>query len=146
MTEHETTAPFSYQKSIPDVLEAFLKVHGAIDAHGLERRLYHLILLRASQINECAHCIKLHVREALEDGETHDRLHRLVVWRDVSDFTPRERAALAWTEALTRLEHGADYGPLRAELRAHFTDEEIGAVTANITMINVWNRIRISAH
>lgn len=146
MTASATTAAFNYQQSIPDVFKAFLQVHVAIDGHGLERGLYHLVLLRASQINGCAHCVKLHVKEALADGETHERLHNLLVWREVNDFTPRERAALAWTEALTRLEAGTEYGALRAELREHFTEEEVGALTANITMINVWNRVRISAN
>lgn len=146
MTITTTTAPFNYQTSIPDVFKAFLDVHAAIDRHGLPRGLYHLVLLRASQINGCAHCVRLHVREALGDGETHERLHDLLVWRDTGSFTPRERAALAWTEALTRLDDRTDYGTLRAALREHFTEEEAGTLTANVTMINVWNRIRISAH
>ncbi|MDO4231709.1 MAG: carboxymuconolactone decarboxylase family protein [Lautropia sp.] len=146
MTTAANATPFNYQKSIPDVFDAFLKVHASIDTHGLERKLYHLVLLRASQINGCAHCVKLHIKEALEDGETHERLHNILVWRHVSDFSLPERAALAWTEALTRLEPDTDYGSLRATLREHFTQEQIGALTANVTMINVWNRIRISAH
>lgn len=81
---------------------ALLKVHGAIDAHNLERKIYHLVLLRASQINGCGYCVEMHTKEAREDGETNARLDRLVVWEHVDDFTPRERAAFAWTEALTR--------------------------------------------
>lgn len=146
MNATENTAPFHYNKTISDVFDALLNVHANIDKHGLERRLYHLILLRASQINGCAHCVKLHTKEALEDGERHGRLHNLLVWRDVSDFTQSERAALAWTEALTRLEAGTNYGPLRAALREYFTEEQIGALTANVAMINVWNRIQISAY
>ena len=146
MTATANTAPFHYPKTIPDVLDALSNVHARIDKHGLERTLYHLILLRASQINGCAHCVKLHVKEALADGETHERLHNLLVWRDVNDFTQPERAALAWTEALTRLEPRTDYGSLRAALREHFTEEQIGALTANVAMINLWNRIQISAH
>lgn len=140
------TAAFDYQKSIANVFDALLNVHVNIDKHGLERKLYHLVLLRASQINRCAHCVKLHIKEALEDGETHERLHNIVVWRDVRDFTPAERAALAWTEALTVLGADTDYSSLRATLCEHFTPEQIGALTANVAMINVWNRIRISSH
>lgn len=140
------TALVNHSQTIANVFSALLKVHGSIDSHGLERKIYHLVLLCASQINGCGYCVKMHTKEAREDGETDARLDSLIVWRHVDDFTPRERAALAWTEALTRLERHTDYGPLRAELREHFSEEEISALTANITMINLWNRIHISGH
>jgi len=141
-----TTQPVNYQKSVPDVLQALGAVHGAIDAHGLDRKLHHLVQLRASQINGCAFCIKMHLREARADGETEARLDRIVVWEHVGDFTPPERAALAWTEALTTIDRRTDYATLRVELRTHFSDEEIGALTATVAMINLWNRIQIAAH
>ena len=99
-----TTNPVNYNKAAPDVFGALEKVHNAIDAHGLDRTLHHLVQLRASQINACAYCVKMHTKEAREDGETNERLDRLVVWNQVCDFSPRERAALAWTEALTQLD------------------------------------------
>ena len=138
--------PFSYGKTVPDVLQALGQVHAAVDTHGLDRTIHHLVQLRASQINGCAFCIKMHLREAREDGETEARLDRVIVWEHVSDFTAREKAALAWTETLTTIEPRADYGSLRAELREHFSDEEVGALTASIAIINLWNRIQISAH
>lgn len=141
-----TTQPVNYQKVVPDVLQALGAVHGVIDVHGLDRKIHHLVQLRASQINGCAFCIKMHLREARADGETEARLDRLVVWDQVGDFTPPERAALAWTEALTTVERRTDYAALRAELRRHFGDEQIGALTAGVAMINLWNRIQISAH
>lgn len=141
-----TTNPVNYPKAIPGVLGALAKVHEAVDAHGLDRMLHHLVQLRASQINACAHCVKMHTKEARQDGETNERLDRLVVWNQAGDFSPRERAALAWTEALTQLDRKADYGPLRAALREHFNEAEIGALTATVAMINLWNRIQISAH
>ena len=141
-----TTTPVNFFKTVPDIYSALEKVHHAIDGHGLERPLQHLLQLRASQINGCAFCVKMHIREAREDGETSERLDRLVVWRHVDDFTPRERVALAWTEALTRIDPATDYGALRAALREHFTDESISALTASVAMINLWNRIQISAH
>lgn len=141
-----TTHPVNYQKTVPDVLQALGAVHGVIDGHGLDRTLHHLVQLRASQINGCAFCIKMHLREARDDGETQDRLDRVIVWEQVGDFSPRERAALAWTEALTGIERRTDYGRLRAQLRQHFSDQEIGALTATVAMINLWNRIQISAH
>lgn len=146
MTTPVNTDPVNHAQTIANVFSALLKVHGAIDAHSLERKIYHLVLLRASQINGCGYCVEMHTKEAREDGETNARLDRLVVWEHVDDFTPRERAAFAWTEALTRLERHTEYGPLRAALRAYYSEEEISALTANITMINLWNRIHISGH
>lgn len=140
------TQPVNYQKAVPDVLQALGAVHGVIDGHGLDRTLHHLVQLRASQINGCAFCIRMHLREARADGETEARLDRVIVWDQVADFTPAERAALAWTEALTCIERRTDYGRLRAGLRAHFSDEQIAALTATVAMINLWNRIQIAAH
>ena len=141
-----TTNPVNYYKAAPDIFGALEKVHNAIDAHGLDRTLHHLVQLRASQINACAYCVKMHTKEAREDGETNERLDRLVVWNQVGDFSPRERAALAWTEALTQLDRKADYGPLRAALHEYFSEAEISALTAAVAMINLWNRIQVSAH
>ena len=138
--------PVSYEKEIPDIFRAMIGVHQAIDAHGLEPGLRHLVHLRASQINRCAFCVKMHVREAREDGETSERLDRVVVWDVVGDFNEKEQAALAWTEALTALDGKTDYGALRARLRRHFSEQEIGALTATIAMVNAWNRINIARH
>ena len=140
------TAPVRIDLAIPEVFPTLLKVSETIAAQGLDKKLHHLIHLRASQINGCAFCVKMHLREAREDGETQDRLDRLVVWAHVNDFTEAEKAALAWTEALTTLDHKTDYATLRGRLRQSFTDKEIGALTATIGMINLWNRIQVSAH
>ncbi len=91
-------------------------------------------------------CIKMHTREAREDGETNERLDRVIVWNHVSDFDEREKAALAWTEALTEIDSKADLGALRARLRQHFSDKEIGALTAEVAAINFWNRMQVSRH
>ncbi|WP_438030633.1 carboxymuconolactone decarboxylase family protein [Sorangium sp. So ce233] len=135
-----------YEQEIPDVLQALAGVHKVLDGYGLERKLIHLVQLRASQINQCAFCVKMHTREARQDGETNDRLDRVVVWEHVRDFSERERAAFAWTEALTVLDRRTDYAALRARLREHFSDREIGALTAAVAMINLWNRIQVSGH
>lgn len=141
-----STRPFNHYTAIPDVFAALEGVHASIDVHGLDRRIHHLVQLRASQLNGCAYCVKLHVREAREDGETSERLDRLVVWEHESDFSERERAALEWTELLTDIDRKSDYGTVRARLRDHFSDAEVGALTATIAMINLWNRIQISSH
>jgi len=140
------TAPINVHALIPDAIQAFAVAAQTLGAQGLDRRLAHLVTLRASQINQCAFCVKMHIREALEDGETHDRLGRLIVWRHVTDFTPAEKAALAWTEALTVIDPAADLGPLRAALRESFTDKEIAALTATVAMINLWNRVQVAGH
>lgn len=140
------TKAVNYEKEIPDVLQALADVHDVMDAHGLDRLLHHLVLLRASQINRCGFCVKMHTREAREDGETSTRLDRVIVWNQVSDFTNKEKAALAWTEALTELDPKTDLGPLRVRLREHFSEKEIGVLTATVGMINLWNRIAISRH
>lgn len=138
--------PIHHARIIPAVMQALEHVHEAMDAAGLDRTIHHLVQLRASQINGCGYCVKMHTREARADGETNDRLDRLVVWRQVGDFTPAERAALAWTEALTTLDPRTAYGELRADLRRHFSEEEVSVLTVTVAMINLWNRIQISSH
>ena len=141
----DSTAP-NYQKEIPDVVQALQAVHHTMSKHNFDRKLTHLVLLRASQINQCAFCVKMHLKEAREDGESNDRLDRVVVWRHVSDFSEREKAALAWTEVLTVLDAKAELAPLRVRLREHFSDQEISLLTATIGMINLWNRMQVSTH
>lgn len=141
----DTTA-VKYEQQIPDIFTSMAKVHEVMDTYGFDRRIHHLVQLRASQINRCGFCVKMHTREAREDGETGDRLDRVVVWDQVDDFSDRERAALAWTEALTELDPNTDLGALRARLRKHFSEKEIGVLTTTIAMINLWNRINVSKH
>ena len=140
------TAAFRHDLNVPAVFQAFVAAETAVVATGIDHGLLHLVKLRASQINQCGFCVKMHTKEARADGETNDRLDRLVVWRHVSDFTPREKAAFAWTEAVTELSPKTDYAPLRAELRAHFTDAEASALTTAVAMINLWNRLQVSGH
>ena len=141
-----STAAFRHDLNVPAVYQAFIAAEGAIQEAGLPKTLLHLVKLRASQINECGFCVKMHVKEARQDGETNDRLDRLVVWRHVADFTAPERAALAFTEAVTQLHKHVDMAPLRAELREHFSDQEASALTSAIAMINLWNRLQVSGH
>src|ERR1043165_2327234 len=106
----------------------------------VEPRLLHLLKLRASQINGCAFCIDMHVKEALDDGEDVQRLHLLAAWRESPLYSDKERALLAWTESLTLVSQtgvpDADY----AELRKHFSEAEIVNLTVAVGVINVWNR------
>ncbi len=140
------TKGVKYEQEISDVLNSLAGVHQVMDTHGFDRTIHHLVQLRASQINRCGFCIKMHTREARQDGETSERLDRVIVWDQVGDFSEQERAALAWTEALTALDSKIDLGALRANLREHFSEKEIGILTSTIAMINLWNRINISRH
>ena len=135
-----------YEVEIPDVIASMARVNGAIDRIGLDPSLHHLIQLRASQMNGCGFCVQMHTSDARDDGETDERLDQVVVWDQVDCFSAAEKAALAWTEALTTLGSRADLGQLRARLREHFSEKEIGALTATIAMINLWNRVNISRH
>jgi AhpD family alkylhydroperoxidase len=135
-----------FEEETLDVLKLFMAAGPAIESHGVEAGLFHLIKLRASQINRCAFCVAMHTREARQDGETSERLDRLVVFDQVDDFTPAEKAALAWTEALTALDHRRDLAPLRTALRDHYSEEQIAAITEGVALINLWNRIGVSRH
>ena len=110
----------------------------------LDNTLKDLVKLRVSQINGCAFCVDMHVKEAKLHGERELRLHHLAVWHESTLFTEKERAALQWAESLTRIfERGirdADY----AEVRAHFDEEELVALTHVINTINVWNRLNVA--
>ena len=132
--------PFDTSK---DAYKAVLALNTYVGNCGLEHSLLELVKLRASQVNGCAHCIDMHAKDARKAGETEQRLHLLVAWRESPLFSPRERAALAWTEALTRLADthapDSDYDALRAE----FSEEEMVKLTVAIGMINVWNRIAV---
>ena len=124
----------------PALLQSLVTL-GDAAANELECSLIHLIRLRASQINHCAFCQHMHVNEARKDGEQQHRLDVLPAWREVNIFSARERAALAWTEALCRL---ADHGisdACFAEVSAHFSEKEIVNLSVTIATINAWNRI-----
>jgi AhpD family alkylhydroperoxidase len=145
-TAGSAAKPVDYQREIPEIIQRMVALEGVILQHGIDKKLLHLVKLRASQINRCAFCVKMHTKEARDDGETNERLDRLVVWKHVGDYSERERAAFAWTDALTGLNVEPEPAPLRARLRQHFTDKEIGALTAAVAIINFWNRIAISTH
>ena len=130
-------------QTAPEGSKAMLAVEAATEKSGLEHGLIELVRLRASQINGCGYCIYMHVKDATSKGESDMRIHMLDAWRRSPLFTLRERAALTWTEALTRVaETGApdeDYELLKAP----FNETEIAYLTLAISAINVWNRVQI---
>ena len=133
-------------KTSPDATKAMLAFSASTEKLGLEHSLLEIVKLRASQINGCAFCVDMHSADARKGGETERRLYGVSVWRDTPFFTPRERAALAWTEAVTQIStHGAP-DDLYAALSAEFTPKERMDLTLAIAMINCWNRLAISTH
>src|SRR5277367_1413014 len=111
---------------------------------GLEHGLMHLMKMRASQINGCAYCIDMHSKDARALGETEQRLYGLSAWRETPYYTPRERAALAWTEAITNIQQGHAPEAVFQEAHREFGDADLVKLTLAITTINSWNRIAIA--
>lgn len=130
-------------KAAPAVIKAMIGVENALRESGLEHSLLELVKLRASQINGCAYCIHMHTTDLRKQGEPEMRLYMLAAWRESSLYTSRERAALAWTDALTRISDthapDADY----ALVKAAFTETEQVNLTLAIGAINVWNRLQV---
>jgi len=112
-------------------------------AGSLEPRLIELVKIRASQINQCANCLNMHTHEARAQGETEQRIYLLSAWREAPCYTERERAALGWTDALTRLSEGHAHDAAYDALHAHFTQEEQVKLTLMINVINGWNRLAV---
>ena len=128
----------------PEAREAI----GAMDAYvarsGLEPSLLELVRTRASQINGCAYCVDMHTKDARARGETEQRLYGLSVWRETPYYTDRERAALAWTEAVTLVHDGHVPDEVYAEARSQFSEQELIALTVAVIAINAWNRLAIA--
>jgi AhpD family alkylhydroperoxidase len=128
-----------------DLFQAVLNLEMKVRASGIDKKLYLLVKARASQINNCAFCIDMHMKEARAQGESEERLFLLSAWREAPAlFTPKERAALAWTETVTLLArtHVPDHE--WEAVRKEFTEEEVAKLTFAISTINVWNRISVS--
>jgi AhpD family alkylhydroperoxidase len=135
-----------YWKAAPELLKAVRDLNTAVEKSGLERSLLHLIKLRASQINGCSFCVDMHTHEAREDGETEQRLYLVSAWKESPLFSERERAAFAWTEAVTLIAgKGIDDALYQATLK-HFSEQELAKLTVAVSMINTWNRLCISFH
>ncbi len=125
-------------------LQAMLGLEQYVDSGGLEPSLLNLVRMRASQLNGCAYCLDMHSKDARAAGEDEQRLYVLSAWHEAPFYTNRERAALAWTEAVTLIsEHEID-DELYAEVREHFSEKELVDLTMAIIAINGWNRLAIS--
>jgi AhpD family alkylhydroperoxidase len=128
----------------PEIVQAMAGVSDYWRKSGLEESLVDLMLMRASQINHCAYCLDMHSKDARVSGETEQRLYGLDAWREAPYYTDRERAALAWTEAVTLLTNDFVPDEVYEQVRPHFTETEMIALTMVVIGINSWNRLTIS--
>ena len=131
-------------KVAPGAYHAMLGLENYLHQSGIEVPLLHLIKLRASQINGCAYCIDMHWKDLRAVGENEQRLYGLDAWRESPYYTDRERAALAWTEAVTLITNGHVDDTVYEEVRPHFSEKELADLTFAVATINAWNRLAIS--
>jgi AhpD family alkylhydroperoxidase len=134
----------NYYQAAPETIKALVALEEQIQASGLEKSLIELVKTRASQINGCAFCINMHTQDARKQGETEQRLYLLNAWHESPLYTDRERAALAWTEALTLIAETHAPDNLYEDVRAYFSEAETVNLTMLIGAINAWNRLAIA--
>lgn len=135
----KVTDPYA---AAPQLMKQWTAVSMAVQ-NSLEASLIELVKIRASILNGCANCINMHTTEARAKGETEQRIYLLAAWHEAPVYTDRERAALAWTDALTRLSEGHTQKAAKDALEAHFTPEEQVSLTLMINVISGWNRIAV---
>jgi AhpD family alkylhydroperoxidase len=138
-------ARFNYAKVAPEIYKAMDALDQYLGNCGLDELLLNLVRLRASQINGCAYCIDMHWKDLRAINETEQRLYSLDAWRECSYYSDRERAALAWTEAVTLITDGHAPDAICEEVRQHFSEKELSDLTLAVATINAWNRLSISA-
>jgi AhpD family alkylhydroperoxidase len=142
--EPDMEARIDPAKTAPEVYRAMLALESVVKSSGLERNLLDMVKLRASQINGCAYCIDMHSKDLRAEGENEQRLYLLDAWREAPFYSERERAALAWTEAVTAITVGHVPDEVYDEVRQHFTDDELAKLTLAVVAINGWNRFAIA--
>ncbi len=143
MSDPRSPQRLDYRGAAPQAYAAVSEVERYIQSCGLEKSLIELVKMRASQINRCAFCLDMHSRDARHNGETEQRLHVLTAWRESPLYSPRERAALAWTECLTSVATEGAPDDVYAALVPHFSPREMVDLTILIGLINLWNRLAI---
>jgi len=136
---------FDYDRSAPGVYEAMAALDRYLGRCSLDRRLLYLAQLRASQINGCAYCLDMHWKDLRAVGETEQRLYSLDAWRETPYYSPKERAVLAWTEAVTSIAGERVPDRVFAQVRAELEERELCDLTLAVAAINAWNRLSISA-
>jgi AhpD family alkylhydroperoxidase len=129
----------------PGILQAMLGLERQVRKGGLDGTLLDLVRMRASQLNGCAYCLDMHSKDARASGESEQRLHGLVAWREAPYYSARERAALEWTEALTLVSETHVPDDVYERVRTHFTEDELMHLSLAIVAINGWNRLNVAA-
>ncbi|MGO8696689.1 MAG: carboxymuconolactone decarboxylase family protein [Limisphaerales bacterium] len=129
---------------VQPMLQAMLALQGVANQTKIEKPLLELVKTRASQINRCAFCLEMHTREAVAQGEVPKRLHLLAAWEEVGIYTARERAALRWTEAVTKLSEDGVSDEIFAEASGQFSEQELLELTMAVVAINGWNRCNVA--
>src|ERR1700743_2026074 len=138
-------ARFNSAKAAPGAYKAMLGLESYLHQCGLEESLLHLIKLRSSQINGCAYCLDMHWKDLRAIGENEQRLYSLDAWRECPYYTERERAALAWPEAVTLVANNHVPDSVYEEVRQHFNEKELADLTFAVATINAWNRMAIAS-
>jgi AhpD family alkylhydroperoxidase len=133
-----------YSKISPGAIHAILGLEKYLHECGIELPLIHLIKLRASQINGCAYCLDMHWKDLRAIGETEQRLYSLDAWEESPYYSDRERAALAWTDTVTRISETRAPDAVYEEVKKHFTEKELADLTVAVATINMWNRLSIA--
>lgn len=144
MTRLNHKPRINYQNVSPEGLQAMYQLERFVRHSGLDHQLLELVKTRASQLNGCAFCIDMHTKDARLAGETEQRLYALNAWEETPFFTERERAALAWTEALTNIQQGHAADAVYQQVKTQFSEAELVSLTLAITTINAWNRLSLA--
>lgn len=137
------TQRIDYQKQSPELFKKFVEFSLALKQSSIEESIRDLVDIRASQINGCAFCLDMHVKEATIHGERPLRLHHIATWRESTLFSPRERAALAWTEALTQIHAQGVPDDVYERVRTQLSEKELSDLTFLVMSINAWNRVNV---
>lgn len=138
------TQRLNYAQQSPELFRKLSELSMALKDSAIEQKIQDLVHIRASQINGCAFCLDMHVKEAKIHGESELRLYHIAIWRESNLFIPRERAALAWTEAVTKLHEGGIPDELYERVRGQLSEKEISDLTFAVMVINAWNRASIA--
>jgi AhpD family alkylhydroperoxidase len=138
------TQRLNYIQQSPELFKKFLEFSNRMKEAAIEQSIIDLVQIRASQMNGCAFCVDMHVKEAKLHGERELRLHHVAIWRESTLFAPRERAALAWSEVLTRIPEDGVPDDLYERVRGQFSEKELSDLTYGIMAINGWNRANVA--
>ncbi|MBU3568872.1 carboxymuconolactone decarboxylase family protein [Priestia aryabhattai] len=138
------TERINYMKESPEFFKKMMELSNAEKESSIEEIIRHLVHIRASQMNGCGFCLDMHIKEAKIHGESELRLYHTTIWRESTLFSPRERAALEWTEILTKMpEHGVP-DDIYDRVRVQFSEKELSNLTFSVMAINAWNRINVA--